>query len=141
MSLIGRRREPLTLEDMAQMTATVAAYYLGPLHSKCVVHMPRHRARNRIEIRGPTAARLEFVTGFIERGFTAGTGIYALRWVVRIVFASSSTLGTFLSKDSELFYSYGSFSYQTQLQWPLRSCPLESNKPGLSTALHWSSLR
>jgi hypothetical protein len=56
MSLVRRRRIPLTLKNMPQMTATVATHDLRPLHPKAAIRMSRHSARNGVEVRGPAAA-------------------------------------------------------------------------------------
>lgn len=55
MSLIGRRRVSFTLEDMPQVSATIAADNLRPRHTERIIGMSCHSAGNRIEVRGPTA--------------------------------------------------------------------------------------
>lgn len=63
--LIRRCRKPLSLKNMPQMTPTVTAYNLRPLHPKGVIRMPRHSTGDRIKICGPAAAGLKFVCRLI----------------------------------------------------------------------------
>jgi hypothetical protein len=65
MPLIRRSRISLSLEDMAQMPVTVTANDLNALHPKRAVHIPLHRAGDRVEVRRPAAAGLELVRGLV----------------------------------------------------------------------------
>lgn len=89
---------------MAEVTSTVAADDLGPLHAKCVVHMSRHGTGNRVKVGRPAAAGLELVISRIERRVTSGAVVHAFCRIVFIVLAGASTLGTLLAKDAELLY-------------------------------------
>ena len=53
MPLISRRSISLSLEHMTQMTSTIRAYNLSPLHSKRLISMSRHSSWNSIEERRP----------------------------------------------------------------------------------------
>ena len=66
MPLIRRRGISLALEHMPQMAPTFTAHDLRPRHPKRAIRMPRHSARNAVEIRRPPAAGLELVRRFVE---------------------------------------------------------------------------
>lgn len=89
---------------MAEMTSTVAADDLRPLHAKCAVHMSLHSAGNRVKVGRPAAAGLKLVISRIERRVTSGAVVHPLCRIVFIVLAGASALGTFLTKDAELLY-------------------------------------
>lgn len=71
MSLVRRRREPFALEDMSQMSATIAAYNLGTLHTEGPINVSGNRPRDRVKVCGPAAAGIELVCGLVERGIAA----------------------------------------------------------------------
>ena len=79
MPLIRRRRVPLSLEYMPEMSTTFRADNLCPLHSEGAVRMPGHSAWDRIEVCRPAAAGLELVGGTVERCFA---GCAFLLWKV-----------------------------------------------------------
>lgn len=64
--LICRRRISLALENMTQMSTTVIAHNLNPLHAKRAILIPSNSARNGIEESRPAAPRLELVGGLVE---------------------------------------------------------------------------
>ena len=78
MSLIRRRRVSLSLEHMSQMSSTVAANDLCPLHAERAVGVSCHSARDSVKERRPAAARLELVVGLVERSLAAGTNVSTL---------------------------------------------------------------
>jgi len=115
---------------MTEMTSTVAADDLGPLHAKCVIDVSLYSTRDRIIVGGPAAAGLELVLGRIERCVTPGAVIHALCRMVCIVLASAGGLGALLAKDSELLCI-------SQVSKRLGQRHGETNDgPGLRTALH-----
>lgn len=65
MPLIRRRLIPLPLEHMPQMPPAVITHNLRPLHPKRIICKPLHSTRNRVKVRGPAAAGLELVVGFV----------------------------------------------------------------------------
>lgn len=103
MPLICRRRIPLALEDMAQMTPAVTTHNLRPLHPKRAIRMSSHGAGDRVKVRRPAAAGLEFMRGLVERGIAAGASEDALGGVLGVVFACVSGLCAFFAQDAELF--------------------------------------
>lgn len=72
MSLVGRSRVSLALEDMTQMTSAVAAHNLRPLHAEGGIRVPSHGSRNGVEESRPAAARLELVLSRVDGGIAAG---------------------------------------------------------------------
>lgn len=104
MPLIRRRRVPLPLKHMPQMPSTVITDNLRPHHPKRTILVPLHRAGDRVEVRRPAAPGLELVRGFVEGCVAAGAGVYALFWVVGVVFACVGWFGAFLAEDSELCF-------------------------------------
>jgi hypothetical protein len=103
MSLVGRRRVALILENMAQMSATICANYLYPLHAESLVAVPCHCTRYCVEERWPPAARLELLVCAVEWRIAGSTVVSAGGWVVLIVVAAEGRFGAFLSYDAELF--------------------------------------
>ena len=85
------------------MSSALATYNLGSCHSKRAVGMPRHSARDSIKVRRPATARLEFMSGFIERSIAAGAGVDAARGHVFVVCAGVRGFSAFLAEDAELF--------------------------------------
>lgn len=90
---------------MTEMTSTVTADDLGPLHAKCVIHMSLHGSGNGIKVGGPAAAGLKLVIGLVERSITPGAVVHALRRVVFIVLAGTGGLSSLFTKDAELLYT------------------------------------
>lgn len=103
MPLICRRRIPLALEDMTQMTPAITTHNLRPLHPKRAIRMSGHRTRDRVKVRRPAAPGLEFMRGLVQRGVAAGAGEDALGWVLGVVFACVRGLCAFFAQDAELF--------------------------------------
>lgn len=104
MSLVGRGRIALALENMAQMTATVATHDLGACHAKGAVCVSRHCTRNRVKIGRPAAAGFELVRGLVERSGTGGACVDAARRHMLIVGACVGGLGALIAKNPELFW-------------------------------------
>lgn len=71
MSLICRRRIPLSLENMSQMSSTIATSDFRTLHAEGGVRMSRYGTGDRVEVRGPAATRFKFVGCFVK-GMMAG---------------------------------------------------------------------
>lgn len=102
MSLVRRRRIPLSLEHMSQMPATVTTHDLRPRHSKRPVLMPRHRTRERIEEGGPSTSGLELVVRAVERRVAGGAVVDAGAGHVLVVFAGEGGFGALPTDDTEL---------------------------------------
>lgn len=102
MPLIRRRREPLPLKDMAQMPAAVGAHNLCPHGEQGAVLMALDGAGDAVKVGGPAAAAAEFVRGFVEGRFAAGTGVHALGGVVLVEFTGAGSFGTLFAQDAEL---------------------------------------
>ena len=89
---------------MAQVAATRTADDLGATHAEGAVGMARHGAGDAVEVRGPAAAGLELVAGFVERRGTGGARVDARGRHVFVVGAGEGRLGAFLAEDAELFW-------------------------------------
>ena len=100
--LIRRCRISFSLEHVPQMPTAIRADDLRPRHTKRVILMPRHSARQGVEIRGPSAAGREFVGGLVKRRTAASALVDAAGRGVFVVFACSGRLGAFLAEDAEL---------------------------------------
>ena len=87
MSLVRRRGVSLSLEDMSQVTSTVAAHNLCPLHAKRAVGVSSHRSRNGVKECRPAAARLELVLSSVDGRIAAGASVSAGGWRVLVVLA------------------------------------------------------
>jgi hypothetical protein len=104
MPLIRRRRISLTLKDMAQMSTTITADNLCPLHAECAICMSGDGTGDAVEVRGPPTARFEFMVGLVQWCIAARAGVHAGRGLVLVIFACKWGFGTFFSEDAELFY-------------------------------------
>ena len=104
MSLIGRRSISLSLEHMSQMASTVTAHDLRSLHTESAINVSRHSAGDVIEVRRPSAAGLELVGGFVERGVAGGAGVDALGGHVLVIFAGEWGFGALVAEDAELLW-------------------------------------
>lgn len=104
MPLIGRRLVSFSFEDMPQVSATVAAYDLGPLHAKSAVRVPGHRSWHGVEESRPPAARLKLVIRCIEWRVAARASIHAFVRMVLVIFSGEGRFGALLSKNAKLFY-------------------------------------
>jgi hypothetical protein len=104
MPLIRRRREPFSLEDVTQMTATIGAYNLRPDRAKASVLVPSHGAGDAVKVRRPAAARVELVRSLVERRVAPGTGVDALLGVVLVKLSGTGGFSSLFSEDSELCY-------------------------------------
>jgi hypothetical protein len=102
MSLISRGGVSLALKDMAKMTTTVVADNFCALHSKGIVHMSLHSARDGVKVCWPATAGFELVVGRIERSIAASASIHALGWVMGIVFSCARAFGALLTEHTEL---------------------------------------
>lgn len=102
MSLVRRRRVSLSLEDVSQVTSTVAAHDLCPLHAECAVGVSGHCARNGVEECRPSAARLELVLSSVDGRIAAGASVGAGGWRVLIILAGEGSFGTLFAKNAEL---------------------------------------
>lgn len=101
--LVRRRRIALALEDVTQMSSAIGTDDLSPRHPELVVFESFHGARDVVEVCRPTAAALELVRGFVQRGVATGAVEYTVGWHGFVVFACKSRLGTLLTEDAELF--------------------------------------
>lgn len=106
MTLIRGSRIPLTLEYMAEVTPTVAAYDLCPLHAECLINMSSHSTRNGVKVCWPATARFELVVGSIKRRIATGAIVDTFGRMVRVVFTGASTLSALFTKNAELFCSH-----------------------------------
>lgn len=107
MPLVRRRVEPFSLKHVAQVPAAVAAHDLGPRHAKGAVLVPRHGARDAVEIGRPAAARVELVRGLVKRRVAAGAGVHARGGVVLVELAGAGGFGALFAEDAELFLVWG----------------------------------
>jgi len=71
--------------------------------------MSRHRTRDVVKIRRPSASGLELVGGFVEWGITGSAGVDAGFGHVLVVFASEGGFSAFLTDDTELFLAMLAF--------------------------------
>ena len=85
--LIGRVVISLALEHMSQMSSTVTANNLRPLHTESAICMPRHRTRDVVKVRWPSTARLELVLSSVDRRIAAGASVGAGSRRVLVVLA------------------------------------------------------
>jgi hypothetical protein len=104
MSFICRSGISFSLKDVAQMSTTVRANNFCPFHAECSVCVSSYCARDIIEVRGPSATRLELVGSFVERGVAAGASIDASIGHVLVVYTGAGSFGALLSEDAELLY-------------------------------------
>lgn len=102
MALIRRRRESLSLENVAQVTATVGADDFRPDRTEASVLVSSHCARDAIEIGWPAAARVELVSGLVERRIACSAGVDALLGVVLVKLSSAGGFSALFSENSEL---------------------------------------
>jgi len=105
MPLIRRCGVPFALKYMAKVTTTVRAHDLGSNHAEGAVLVTRHCTGDTVEVCRPSAPRLEFVTGFIQRDIASGASVQAFTGVVLVKRAGSRRLSTFFPENTELFYS------------------------------------
>lgn len=101
--LVGRCAVSLALEDVSKMATTVAANNLRPRHAKRTIRVPRHRARDVVKIRWPSAAGLELVVGFVKWRVAAGTGVDAFVWVMLVVLSGTRRFRALLTQNTKLF--------------------------------------
>ncbi len=104
MSLVGRSTVSLALEDMSQMTTAVRAHDLCSRHAERAISVTSHSSRDVVEVCWPSAARLELMGSFVERGITTCAGVDARVRQVLVVFAASGHFSSLLSKDAELLW-------------------------------------
>lgn len=102
MSLVGRRRVSLSLENVSQMTATITADDLRPAHAERSVCVSGDGAGHSVEEGGPAAAGLEFVVGFVQSRAATGAVVDPRGWGMLVVFPSEGGFGAFLAEDTEL---------------------------------------
>lgn len=100
--LVGRRLVPLALKHVPQMAAAIAAHDLGARHAQAAVRVPRHRARQAVEVRRPAAAAGELVRRLVEGGAAAGAGVDAGGRGMLVVGAGEGGLGALFAEDAEL---------------------------------------
>lgn len=103
MTLVLGVAEPLSLENVPQMSSTIIANNLCSHHSEARVGSLAHRVRERVPESWPSAARIELVVGFVEGSFAAGATVDSIFGVVFIELTRTRRLGAFLSEDAELF--------------------------------------
>ena len=104
MPLVLGISKSLALEDVPQMSTTVVAYDLRPLHSPAVVDSLTHSAWNGVPEGGPAAPRVEFMVGLVEGRVATSAGVDASGGVVLIVFARMRRFGPLLTENTELIY-------------------------------------
>ena len=102
MPLISRVVVSFTLEHMSKMSSTITANDLRPLHAESTICMPCNRTRDVVEVRGPSAARLELMFRRVKRCITAYTCVDAFFGVVLVVFTGEGCFGALLAYDAEL---------------------------------------
>ena len=100
--LVRRRIIALSLEHMPQVPATVTAHDLRPCHAERRVRVPRHRARDRVEVRRPPTAGLELVICFVEGSRAGGARVHAGIWHGFVERVREGGLGAFFAEDAEL---------------------------------------
>ena len=108
--LIRRRGIPLSLKNMSQMPSALTTHDLRPRHPKSTIRMSRHSAGDSVKVGRPSAARLEFVGGFVKRSIAAGAGIDAGGGHVFVVGAGVRGFGAFFAENAELFWGCRSAS-------------------------------
>jgi len=84
------------------MSSTVTTDDLGSLHTESAINVSRHSARDVIEVCRPSAAGLELVGCFVERGVTGGAGVDALGGHVLVIFAGEWGFGALVAEEAEL---------------------------------------
>lgn len=103
MPLIRRRRIPLPLKHMPQVSPTITTHNLRALHPKRAIRMPRHGPRDAVEIRGPSAPGFEFVRRAVEGCGAGGAAVGAAGRGVFVVGAGEGGFGAAGAEDAELF--------------------------------------
>lgn len=86
MAFVRRGGEALTLEDVAQMTATVRADDFNTRHPQAAVFVASHGPRDAVEVGGPSTAGLELRVGLVEGCVAPRTGVDTFAGVVLVVF-------------------------------------------------------
>ena len=66
--------------------------------------MPGHGAWQRVKVRGPSAAGLELVRGFVKWGAASGACVDAVAGIVLVVGAASGGFGALFAENTELFW-------------------------------------
>jgi hypothetical protein len=102
MTLVGRGRISLALENVTEMATTVGADNLSALHAESSVSVSGNGTGDGIEESRPAAARLELVVGLVERSLAASTGVDALRRHVLVKVAAVGRLGALFAENAEL---------------------------------------
>lgn len=95
--------ESFTLEDVAQMSTTVGANNLRPLHPEGAIGMSDDSSRNLLKKSGPPTPRTEFGIVLVEWSIATGAVIDSLFRCMLVVFARSCHFGPLLSEHTELF--------------------------------------
>ena len=103
MPLVRRRRISLSLEDMSQMPAAVAADDFRAFHTESPVGMASDGARHSVEECGPPAAGFELVRCFVQGRGAGGAGVQSVGGHVLVVGPRVGSFGAFLPEDAELF--------------------------------------
>ena len=88
---------------MSQVSAASRAHNLRPGHAKRSVGVPCDGAGDVVEVRGPSAAGLELMVGFVEGCVAAGAGVDTLAGHVLVVDAGVGSFGALFAEDAELF--------------------------------------
>ena len=104
MSLVGWRWVTLALEHVSQVSSTVCAHYLRPLHSKRSICVSRYSTWNCIEESWPSASRLELLIGAIQGCVTCSAAVSTFGGIVLVVFAGEGRFCALLSDYSELVF-------------------------------------
>lgn len=102
MSLIRRGREPLALEDVAQVTTAVGADDLRSRHTKGAVLMAGDGPRDAIKVCWPSTPRLELVVGLVNGSAAPGAGIDALLRIMLVELPGARSLSALLPQNTEL---------------------------------------
>lgn len=97
MSLICWCWEPLALEDMPEVTATVGADNLSPQHAQGSILVSCYSARDAVKIGGPSATRFELVICPVERRMAPSARIDSLFRIVFVKFSRTRWLSPLFS--------------------------------------------
>lgn len=113
MALVGRRREPFAVKDMAEVPTAIVACNLGTFlreistthHAEREVVVPVDRARDRIKERRPATPAVKLGRTFVQRRVAACTRVHT-RGTVFVVLARTGTLRAFLTQHTKLRQSH-----------------------------------
>jgi hypothetical protein len=102
MPLVLGVSEPLALEDVSEVAATVVAHNLRPHHAETGVWSLSDGAGYGIPECWPAASRVELVVCLVERRVAAGALVDAGVGVVLVVGAGARHFGALLTENAKL---------------------------------------